>query len=250
MNSDLVSIIMPLYNYGRFLEPAVNSVINQTYKNWELIIVDDCSKDDSYAQALKLSKKDSRIKVIKLSKNGGTAAARNAALNQAKGDLIAFLDSDDTYDSIYLEEQIKIFEKTGAKVVVSSYRRSAKNSVTDFIVPKDITFRLILGGNPMAPLGTMYKRKYYEKLRFPLDMRKCEDLVFFANLLINGNHAVGNQKVLGTLRIHADSKSRNKFKLIKWQLKAYKKLGIPAFQRCYYLAHWAFYGLAKYSNVR
>ena len=250
MSLPCVTIITPLYNYGKFLEAAVESVLRQTYQNWELIIVDDCSEDDSYKTALNIAKRDSRIKVLKLAKNGGTAAARNSALDVAKGDFIAFLDADDEYDSNYLAEQLHIFAEKNAKVVVSSYRRAAPNSVTDFLVPVDITFNLVLGGNPMAPLGTMYRRDAYPDLRFPLDMRKCEDLVFFLNLLKDGTHAVGNQNVLGTLRIHADSKSRKKIRLIKWQLKAYKKVGVPIIMRFYYLIHWAFYGLMKYRNVR
>lgn len=250
MNSFLVTIITPVYNYGKFLQPAVDSVINQTYQNWEMIIVDDCSSDDSYDKAVNIAEKDSRIKVIRLSQNGGTAAARNVGLDLAKGDLIAFLDADDIYDRNYLEEQIKVFCETEAKIVVSSYRRLAPNSVTDFIVPRDITFKEVLGGNPMAPLGTMYKKDYYRDLRFPEDMKKCEDLVFFLNLLRDGTHAVGNQNVLGTLRIHSSSKSRNKLKLIKWQLKAYKEVGVPFLSRLFYLAHWALYGIKKYWNVR
>ena len=250
MSLPLVTIITPLYNYGRFLEAAVESVLRQTHQNWEMIIVDDCSTDDSYQIALNIAKSDSRIKVAKLSKNSGTAAARNAALDMAKGDFVSFLDADDEYDANYLEEQLHIVAETNAKVVVSSYRRAASNSVTDFIVPRDITFNLVLGGNPMAPLGTIYKRNAYLDLRFPVDMKKCEDLVFFLNLLKDGTHAVGNQKVLGTLRIHPDSKSRKKIRLIKWQFRAYKKVGIPFLKRIYFLAHWAFYGLKKYWNVR
>ena len=249
-NEPLVTIITPLYNYGKFLGDTVNSVLSQNYKNWEMIIIDDCSTDDSFEIAKQYAERDPRIKAVQLEKNGGTAAARNKGLYLARGEYIAFLDSDDQYDSNYLEEQLKCIQDNNAEVVVASYRRKAPNSTTDFIVPKDITFDMLPKGNPMAPLGTFYKFEPYKSLRFLTDMTKCEDLVFFLELLKDGTHAVGNQKVLGTLRIHENSKSRKKYQLIKWQLKAYKKVGIPFFKRWYCLACWAINGVKKYKNVK
>lgn len=249
-NRGLVSIIMPLYNYGRFLEASVSSVLSQTYPSWELLIIDDCSTDDSFDIASRLAGKDTRIKTFKLDKNGGTSAARNKGLDEAKGEFIAFLDSDDQYDPNYLDSQLSNFEKTGCDISVASYRRKAPNSLTDFIVPDEITFKSILKGNPMAPLGTMFRWEKFKSLRFREDMRKCEDYVFFLEMLKSGGIAKPNKNVLGTLNIHEDSKSRNKKALIKWQLLSYKKAGINWFARWYYLFCWAVYGLNKYRSVK
>ena len=222
----LVSIIMPLYNYGRFLNAAVDSVLSQTYINWELIIVDDCSTDDSFEVAEELSKKDERIHAYRLERNGGTSAARNKGLDLAKGEFVAFLDSDDQYDPTYLESQLDLLISNNADIAVASYRRKAAQSTTDFIVPDVIDFKSILKGNPMAPLGTLYRFSKFRYLRFRLDMRKCEDYVFFLNLFQLGAVAVPNKAVLGTLNIHEDSKSKQKLKLIRWQYRSYKAVGI------------------------
>lgn len=246
----LVSIIMPLYNYGRFLNAAVGSVLSQTYTNWELIIVDDCSTDDSFEIAEELSKKDKRIRAYRLEKNGGTSAARNKGLDLAKGEFVAFLDSDDQYDPTYLESQLDLLVSNNADIAVASYRRKAAQSTTDFIVPDLINFKSILKGNPMAPLGTLYRFSKFRDLRFHLDMRKCEDYVFFLNLFQLGAVAVPNKAVLGTLNIHEDSKSKKKLKLIKWQYRSYKVVGINWFIRWYYLLCWGVYGMKKYRNVK
>ena len=246
----LVSIIMPLYNYGQFLEDAILSVKAQTYKSWELIIVDDCSTDDSFEVAKRLTLDDSRIRVVRLEKNSGTAGARNYGLDLALGEFAAFLDSDDMYDPNYLESQIEMLKDTGKEIVVAGYRRLAPNSKTDFYVPKLITYKLILKGNPIAPLGILFKRTPFKDLRFDLSMRKCEDYVFFMQMLKRVDFAAGNQKILGTLRIHAGSKSRKKLTLIKWQYLSYRKMGLPIISSFYYVVRWALYGIKKYKNVK
>lgn len=245
----LVSIIMPLYNYGKYLSSAINSVKQQTYPFWELIIVDDCSTDDSYDIALSLCKSDSRIKVFRLEKNSGTSVARNFALDHASGKYIAFLDSDDEYDNDYLESQVNNICSTNSDISVASYRRNAPKSLTDFIVPDSISYKLILKGNPMSTLGTMYVFSRFASLRFLTDMKKCEDYVFFLTMLKEGGRVASNKKVIATVNIHKGSKSKNKIKLIKWQLISYKKIGIPLFKRFFYLVCWALYGLKKYKNV-
>lgn len=250
MSSPTISVIMPTYNYGKYICSSVDSVINQTFSNWELIIIDDCSSDNTIDILKNKYSGDSRISFFKTEKNGGSAVARNLGLDKARGKYICFLDSDDFYDENYLESQIEILEKKNADVVVSSYRRKAKNTTTNFIVPKRITFKLALNGNPMAPLGTAYRSSKFKELRFPSDMKKCEDYVFFLSMLKNIDHAEGNQNVLGTLLIHDDSKSKNKLSLIKWQLKSYKKVGINFLGRYYHLLRWALYGLRKYRNVK
>ena len=244
-----VSVIMPTHNYGAYIGEAIQSVIHQTYENWELLIIDDCSTDGTYENLTKKYFQNPNIRIFKTEKNGGTAVARNIGLNFATGDLIAFLDSDDAYDSNYLESQVDFFRDDSIDIVVSSYRRQSDRSVTNFIVPKTITFKLALCGNPMAPLGTIFRKSLYPDLRFPTDMLKCEDYVFFLNLL-KKKAAIGNQKVLGTLRIHKGSKSKNKIKLIKWQYLSYKKVGVSFLKRFYYLAMWAIYGIQKYKDVK
>ena len=108
---DIVSIIMPTYKCGLYIEESVKSVQAQTYKNWEIIIVDDCSGDDTIQSVSKLQEQDPRIKLFQNEKNSGAAVTRNKALREAKGRWIAFLDSDDLWEPTKLEKQIKFMEE-------------------------------------------------------------------------------------------------------------------------------------------
>jgi len=118
--NDLVSIIMPSYNTGRFIAESILSVLSQTYGNWELIIVDDCSTDDTDAVVAAYS--DSRIRYFKNEKNSGAAVSRNRALREAKGRWIAFLDSDDLWEPEKLEKQIRFMEENGCRFSYTGYR--------------------------------------------------------------------------------------------------------------------------------
>lgn len=113
MSQELVSIIMPTYKCGRFIAESIKSVQAQTYKNWELIIVDDCSGDGTVATVSELKKEDDRISLYQNSTNSGAAVTRNTALRNAKGRWIAFLDSDDLWEPTKLEKQIKFMEENG-----------------------------------------------------------------------------------------------------------------------------------------
>ena len=113
MGTDLVSIIMPTYKCGRFIEESIRSVKAQTYKNWELIIVDDCSGDGTVDKVLEIKKADERISIYQNSSNSGAAVSRNTALRNAKGRWIAFLDSDDLWEPMKLEKQIKFMQNNG-----------------------------------------------------------------------------------------------------------------------------------------
>ena len=119
MKEELVSIIMPSYNTGKFIGEAINSVIDQTYINWELIIVDDCSSDNT--DKIVKNIKDSRIVYLKNEKNMGAAVSRNRALREAKGKWIAFLDSDDLWKENKLEKQIKFMKDNNYYFTYTNY---------------------------------------------------------------------------------------------------------------------------------
>lgn len=119
-NDVLISVVMPNYNGHRFVEQAIDSVLSQTYQNFELLIVDDCSKDDSLQLIKRKAQSDSRIRVISLEKNAGVANARNVGIREAKGKYIALLDNDDLWTADKLERQLAIAEK-GADIVYCSY---------------------------------------------------------------------------------------------------------------------------------
>ena len=140
MKEELVSIIMPSYNTGKFIKESINSVINQTYTNWELIIVDDCSKDNT--DEIVNSINDNRIIYLKNEKNSGAAISRNKALKEAKGRWIAFLDSDDLWKKDKLEKQIKFMKENDYCFSYTNYIEIDENSNPNGIKitgPKKIT---------------------------------------------------------------------------------------------------------------
>ena len=122
MNEPLVSIITPVYNAERFLSDTIKSVQNQTYKNWEILLIDDCSKDNSAQIIKEFLKYDNRIKYIKLKKNSGASVSRNEGIRNAKGRFIAFVDSDDVWKPEKLEIQIKYMLKENLGFTFTSYR--------------------------------------------------------------------------------------------------------------------------------
>lgn len=131
----LVSIITPAYNCRNTIKAAFDSVLSQTFSDWEWIIVDDCSKDNSFSFLNEFTKDEPRITVLQTPKNGGSAVARNIGLRQAKGRYITFLDSDDLLDPNYLECQLEFIKEHGP-LISAGYRRKAEHTCTDFFVPK------------------------------------------------------------------------------------------------------------------
>ena len=130
--NNLVSIITPSYNSSRFIEECVNSVLLQSYSNWELLIVDDCSDHNSKELLLILEKKDERIRVTFLDNNIGAAKARNIAIRSAKGRYIAFLDSDDIWEKSKLEKQIKFMKKEDIAFSFTSYTPISEDGSVSF----------------------------------------------------------------------------------------------------------------------
>lgn len=112
-DTNLVSIIMPSYNCGRYIEDSIKSIISQTYSNWELLIVDDCSQDNTVEIALKYQNADRRISIFQNAGNLGAAVSRNVGLKYAKGRWISFLDSDDLWESTKLEKQVNFMVENG-----------------------------------------------------------------------------------------------------------------------------------------
>lgn len=246
----LVSIITPLYNCESVINQTFNSVINQTFNDWEWIVVDDCSTDNSFELFKKLSKSDNRITLLQTKENGGSAVARNIGLKKATGKYITFLDADDMLDNSYLEEQLRFIKENGP-LVSAAYRRKTERSCTEFFVPSSVDYKTALKGNPLSCLTTMYDRDVIGEVFFPEDIDRPEDYVFWLNILKRGFIAKGNPKVLGTYVLHLNSKSSNKLKLIRYQYRVYHKTqGFNFFKSWFYVVNWAFYGKRKYKNVK
>lgn len=158
----LVSIIMPSWNTGKFIIETIQSVINQTYTNWELLIVDDCSTDNT--EEIIASFKDDRIKYFRNKKNSGAALTRNRALREARGEWIAFLDSDDLWMSEKLEKQIAFMKKNGYSLSYTEYEKIDEDSKSLNIYvsgPGKVNKRQMYNYDYIGQLTMMYSAKQY-----------------------------------------------------------------------------------------
>lgn len=161
MNDQLISLITPMYNGTKYISQTIDSVLNQTYEHWEMIIVDDGSKDNSAKIVENYSLKDERIRLIRQS-NGGSASARNNALKNAKGRYICFLDADDLLDCCFLEKQLNFLRSKNVAIVYASYRRideSNKEILKPFIVPDKVDYKGLLKSCSISCLTAMFDKE-------------------------------------------------------------------------------------------
>jgi len=242
MNS-LVSIITPSYNSSRFISQTMESVLNQTYKNWEMIIVDDVSPDDSNIIIEEYIKKDNRIKLIKLEKNSGPAVARNRAVEEAKGRYIAFLDADDLWMPEKLEKQIAFMDEKKCALSYTSYSTMDEDGkdLDRIIYAKDsLNYIELLKSNRIGCLSAMYDTQMIGKVYMPL-IKKRQDYGLWLKILKKTDVAYGMNEVLGKYRILKNSVSSNKIDLLKYNYALFREHeGFSVLKSLYYLG-WNIY---------
>lgn len=246
----LVSIIMPLYNCEAFVVDSIKSVQEQTYTNWELIIVDDRSTDESYQIAYKYAEEDERIRLFQSEKNGGAAAARNYAIKMASGSYIAFLDSDDIWFPNKLENQLNFMQKNDSALSFTSYQyideqgRSGKYIVP---VPTSITYHDLLKRTAIACLTVVYDVSKIGKHYFDTTLELHEDYHYWLEILKLIDHADGISKPLAFYRVRNNSLSSNKVLAAYHVWKIQKEYqGISFLKRVYYFSSYIFYALIKH----
>lgn len=224
MEKDLVSIITPTYNCGKFITETLESVIAQTYKNWEMIIVDDCSKDDTQIIVEKYIKKDKRIRYIKFEKNQGAAIARNTAIKEAKGKYIAFLDSDDLWSKDKLEKQLDFMKKNNYDFSYTNYEEiNEKSQPLNIHVtgPKKITKSGMYNYCWPGCLTVMYNAEKVGLIQIE-NLSKNNDYAIWLKVIKKTNCYLLDE-CLAKYRIRTGSISRNsKIKLIKYHYILYK----------------------------
>ncbi|MPM14059.1 putative teichuronic acid biosynthesis glycosyltransferase TuaG [bioreactor metagenome] len=239
-SNNSVSIITPLFNSGKFFMEAYNSVISQTYPNWEWIIVDDCSSDDSFAIASKFAQNDSRIKLFKLDKNQGAAVARNYAISHANGRYIAFLDSDDLWKPEKLERQIAFMEENDCPFTYSYYEEIDEfGNETDKIIrpPLTLTYKKLLKTNYVGCLTAMYDTIKLGKVFMPL-IRKRQDYGLWLRLLKKTSYAKCVPESLAYYRVRKDSMSSNKIELIRYHWHLFHDIEELSVLRSLYYISW------------
>jgi len=251
-NQSLVSIITAVYNAELYISETIESVIAQDYQNWELIIVDDYSTDNSFSIAKKYES-DKRIHVFEIPIKSPSLAAgtRNFGIDQAKGKYITFLDADDTWNPNFLSSQLNFMKEKNCSFAFSSFFWRAANKDKNFIVPEKVTYKDILKTNSITCLTAIYDRETIGVFYMPENAYKREDFACFLSILKKVKYAYGNPEVLAMYRLHGNSASSKKRKMIKWQWRVYRRVEhINFFSSLYFLFCWAIQGLKKHADLR
>lgn len=220
----LVSIVMPAYNCRKYISEAIQSVVNQTYENWELIIVDDHSTDGTDEIVKRFKKQDTRIQYYQSESNEGPAASRNKAITMAKGEFIAFLDSDDVWMSQKLEIQIDFMKKNDYAICCSAYKKidECGNSLHKAYVPYSKTdyWRCFFLSNPIGNSTVVYSRKILGHQVIP-NIKKRNDFALWLQLLKQEKNIYGLKEILVQYRVRRNSVSSFKMSLLKYHWKLY-----------------------------
>lgn len=251
--ANIVSIITPLYNCSEFLDETLNSVLAQTYQNWEVIMVDDCSSDNSILIAQEFVEKDHRIKLIQLEKNSGAAVARNKAIEAATGRFIAFLDSDDLWMPNKLEKQVQFMLDQNIAFSFSAYEKidETGNVFGTVGVPKKTGYHDLLKTCSIGCLTAMYDVEKLGKVYMPVNTKR-EDFATWLAILKRVDYAYGMPDVLAQYRVYASQSSAKKTKMAKENWRLYRDIEqLGLFKSAYYFAHYAIRGVlrTKFPNL-
>jgi len=239
----LVSIITPSYKSERFIFKTIDSVLSQTYKNWEMIIVDDVSPDKSNEIIEKYIKQDSRIKLIKLEKNNGPALARNRAIKEANGRYIAFLDADDLWMPEKLEKQLAFMQEKDCALSYTAYETMSEDGRklnTTINPPKELTYKELLKSNRIGCLTAMYDTEKLGKVYMPL-IKKRQDYGLWLRILRGIDIAYGMDEVLATYRVMSNSVSSNKVDLLKYNYSLFREHEKFSVMKSLYYLIWNIY---------
>jgi glycosyltransferase involved in cell wall biosynthesis len=234
--NNLVSIITPNYNAEKFISKTIESVINQTHKNWEMIIVDDVSTDNGVAVIQSFIKKDGRIKLYQLEKNSGASVARNKAISIANGNFIAFLDSDDLWLPNKLELQLDFMLKNNFSITYTSYKIIEEDGTdTNKIIEckEKLDYNRMLYSNEIGCLTAIYNVDILGKVFMP-NLRKRQDYGLWLKILKKEKYAFGLKKVLASYRNQTASISQNKIEMLKWNFKLYRTVEKLPFYKAFY----------------
>lgn len=220
----LVSVVMPLYNSIETVESSINSVLSQTHQSLEIIVVDDCSTDGCFELVSKLAKRDSRVKVFRLDKNSGAGVARNKAIDEASGQYISFLDSDDLWKTNKLEVQLNFMKQEDISFCCSWYDvlDADNNLISVRTTPPVITYRRLLMENCIGCLTVIYDQSLLGKRYMP-EIRKRQDYALWLDLINSGATCKSIQTSLACYRVFSGSISRNKFEMLVYNYKMFRE---------------------------
>ena len=250
--SEMISIITPMYNSEEFILDMIKSVQAQTYQNWEMIVVDDCSQDGGPNIVKKISKTDERIKLISQKQHSGPSYVRNVAIELAKGRYLAFLDSDDLWHEQKLNKQLNFMKKNHYAFTYTGFEKineSGKVIGTVFPYKEEVCYYDLLKSNHIGCLTVMIDLKILGHKMYMPDIRKRQDHGFWLNVLKVIDKAYCLHEILSQYRIRKGSISINKIDNIWYQWKLYRKIEkLNIIKSLYYMAFYTYYGIRKYSS--
>lgn len=253
MKQELVSIIMPVYNGEKYIETAINSVISQTYYNWELILINDCSDDNSQEIIDRFNKKYVNIKCIKNKKNLGVSKSRNIAISKAQGRYIAFLDSDDIWHRDKLKRHIRFIDKYKIAFSFTSYQMinhigERINSVVN--PPLKLSYNNELKENYIGCSTVIIDIKKIDIKFIQFKKIKHEDYILWLDLLKKGYTVMGLKQVLTLYRISPNSVSSNKIKAALWRWNIYMNVEkLSLVKSVYYFTIYAYRAYFKWHKT-
>lgn len=252
MGFGLVSVVMAAYNAERTIRQAVLSVLAQTYQNLELLVVDDGSKDNTIGIIKEIAVKDKRVKLICCSGNHGVSYARKCALDEASGEWIAILDSDDAWMPDKLEKQIGFQKVRKAELIFTGSAfmdRNGGKMVWELHVPEEISYRKLLKQNLVSNSSVLVKKSLYKQF-YVEDDNMHEDFAVWLAITKTGINAYGIDEPLLIYRLTQSSKSGNKLHAAKMNWNTYRHTGLSVLESCYYMVWYTINGFLKYKNLR
>lgn len=247
-----VSIIMPAYNSGSYLSMAVESVIAQSYQNWELIIVEDFSGDNTRAIAMSYAEQESRIRLVQNKENCGASVSRHNGIQAAAGKWLAFLDSDDCWERDKLEKQLQAAKSKHAKIVfTASAFMDSKGNLFDYTlhVPQTIEYRQLCKQNLISNSSALVDKELFMSHEV-VGSEIHEDFACWLNILKDGYIAYGIDEPLLIYRLTPSSKSGNKLHAARMNWNTYRVTGMGVLQSAYYMCWYTLKGIMKYKHLQ
>lgn len=245
----MTSVIIPAYNCVAYLEQSVQSALEQTTSDLEILILDDASTDHTLSLARALAKKDSRIQIVINDTNLGVAATRNRGIEAAKGEYVAFLDADDLWLPDKLERQYQAIEESGAELCYTAYSFIDSNGCPIrklYNVPLTVDLQALLRENVIGLSSVLVKRKVLRMVRMQGDYLH-EDYVFWLELLRTGVRTVGINQPLMQYRISQSNRSGNKKHAAIERWRIYRSyLGLSRIKSLQYFCSYALRGAIKH----
>ncbi|MBX4266523.1 glycosyltransferase family 2 protein [Clostridium estertheticum] len=241
---------MPSYNSERYIRDAIDSVLNQTYQCWELIIIDDCSKDKTFS-IIQEYYNDIRVRVYANESNQGISATRNRAISLSNGSWIAFLDSDDMWDKTKLQKQMSFAEQSNAEFLFtgSSFINANGNLYPGILeVPELVTYKKLRTHNIISCSSVVIKKKFFANIKMEND-DIAEDYSVWLRILKTGVCAYAINEPLLTYRISRNSKSGNKFKSVKRAYNMFRSLGMNPVSSAFFMSSHIFCSIKKYRRI-